>query len=203
MSERPTDDEPTSQTPQDTAHSVNSPDTLPNQHNDLSQGLGNHTDPIGHMRNPVHGLGIPGMADTSHQMPTTPVNMIPPVPNLTQLQHKFLPLQQVPEVGHQPHMSPFGFQSPQYPHQNGLTPITSSTVGSDMSLLTPGAASQGNPMMMLDQMAMPGSGPVFGVESGLQKSPAVGMPEDFMAYLFNSLPENSQSGHILSPSTMK
>lgn len=41
-------------------------------------------------------------------------------------------------------------------------------------------------MMMLDQMAMPGTVPVFGGDGDLNKSPYVGMPEDFMAYLFNS-----------------
>lgn len=58
-------------------------------------------------------------------------------------------------------------------------------------------------MMLLDHLAMPSAEPVFGVESGLHKSPAVGMPEDFMAYLFNSLPETSQGGPILPPPTMK
>lgn len=43
-------------------------------------------------------------------------------------------------------------------------------------------------MIALDQIAMPSVGPVFGDDGGLNKSPYVGMPEDFMAYLFNSLP---------------
>lgn len=41
-------------------------------------------------------------------------------------------------------------------------------------------------MMLLDQMAMPQTMPVFGSDSMLNKSPYVGMPEDFMAYLFNT-----------------
>lgn len=48
--------------------------------------------------------------------------------------------------------------------------------------------SQPSDLIMLDQLAMPGSGPVFGSDSGLQKSPVVGMPEDFMAYLFHAAP---------------
>ncbi|KAL7915964.1 fungal-specific transcription factor domain-containing protein [Trichoderma velutinum] len=44
-------------------------------------------------------------------------------------------------------------------------------------------------MMMLDHMEMSSSGPVF-ADDGVNKSPYVGMPEDFMAYLFNSLPAN-------------
>lgn len=46
--------------------------------------------------------------------------------------------------------------------------------------------SQAGELMMLDQMAMPGTVPVFGGDGDLNKSPYVGMPEDFMAYLFNS-----------------
>lgn len=46
-------------------------------------------------------------------------------------------------------------------------------------------------IITLDQMSMPGVGPVFGDDGGLGKSPYVGMPEDFMAYLFNSLPNQS------------
>lgn len=45
---------------------------------------------------------------------------------------------------------------------------------------------QPSEMMMLDQMAMPATVPVFGEGGDLNKSPYVGMPEDFMAYLFNS-----------------
>ncbi|CAP70292.1 uncharacterized protein PODANS_3_3750 [Podospora anserina S mat+] len=45
---------------------------------------------------------------------------------------------------------------------------------------------QGGEMMLLDQMAMPQTMPVFGSDSMLNKSPYVGMPEDFMAYLFNT-----------------
>jgi len=41
-------------------------------------------------------------------------------------------------------------------------------------------------MIMLDQMSMQQTMPVFGSESVLNKSPYVGMPEDFMAYLFNT-----------------
>ncbi|OAA47599.1 C2H2 finger domain protein [Metarhizium rileyi] len=43
-------------------------------------------------------------------------------------------------------------------------------------------------LFALDQMALPIAGPVFGNDGGLSRPPYVGMPEDFMAYLFNSLP---------------
>jgi len=41
-------------------------------------------------------------------------------------------------------------------------------------------------MMLLDQMSMQQTMPVFGSDSILNKSPYVGMPEDFMNYLFNT-----------------
>ena len=43
-------------------------------------------------------------------------------------------------------------------------------------------------MFAFDHMAMAGAGTVFGDDGGLNKSPYIGMPEDFMAYLFNQLP---------------
>lgn len=41
-------------------------------------------------------------------------------------------------------------------------------------------------MMMLDQISMPNTMPMFGSDNLLNKSPYVGMPEDFYAYLFNT-----------------
>lgn len=41
-------------------------------------------------------------------------------------------------------------------------------------------------MIMLDNMSNQTTIPVFGSDSVLNKSPYVGMPEDFMAYLFNT-----------------
>lgn len=54
----------------------------------------------------------------------------------------------------------------------------------------PAGNAQASELMMLDQMAMPGTVPVFGGDGDINKSPYVGMPEDFMAYLFNS-PNNA------------
>ena len=47
---------------------------------------------------------------------------------------------------------------------------------------------QSSEMMMLGDIAMAGTVPVFGGEENLSKSPYAGMPEDFMAFLFNSPP---------------
>jgi hypothetical protein len=46
-------------------------------------------------------------------------------------------------------------------------------------------------MMLLDQMGMQQMMPVFGSDSILNKSPYVAIPEDFVAYLFNTHGENS------------
>lgn len=54
-------------------------------------------------------------------------------------------------------------------------------------------------MMALDQMAMPGALPVFGDDEGLSKSPYVGMPEDFMAYLFNALSSSACPTGLVTP----
>lgn len=41
-------------------------------------------------------------------------------------------------------------------------------------------------LMILDSMGMQATIPVFGCDGVMNKSPHVGMSEDFMAYLFNS-----------------
>ncbi|AEO55469.1 hypothetical protein MYCTH_2074154 [Thermothelomyces thermophilus ATCC 42464] len=46
-------------------------------------------------------------------------------------------------------------------------------------------------MMLLDQMGMQQTMPVFGSDSILNKSPYVAIPEDFVAYLFNTHGESS------------
>lgn len=60
-----------------------------------------------------------------------------------------------------------------------------SVTGTSAEYTEPGTT-QASELMMLDQMAMPATVPVFGEAGDLNKSPYVGMPEDFMAYLFNS-----------------
>lgn len=45
----------------------------------------------------------------------------------------------------------------------------------------------GSEMIMLDQMSIPNTMTMFGADM-LQKSPHVGLPEDFMIYLFNNTP---------------
>lgn len=62
------------------------------------------------------------------------------------------------------------------------------------------ASQAGSEMMALDQLSMPSTMPMFGSESVLQKSPYVGLPEDFMTYLFNaSSQEGSPMGTVVYP----
>lgn len=58
---------------------------------------------------------------------------------------------------------------------------------------------QSSDMMLLDQMSAPTTVPIFGpTDSMLNKSPYVGMPEDFMAYLFNTAQSGEGSPMISS-----
>ncbi|OAA68412.1 c2h2 finger domain containing protein [Niveomyces insectorum RCEF 264] len=51
-------------------------------------------------------------------------------------------------------------------------------------------------LIALNQMSMPSTVPMFGIETTLQKSPQVGMPDDFVYYLFNNTPqEGSPMAH--------
>jgi hypothetical protein len=53
-------------------------------------------------------------------------------------------------------------------------------------------------MMILGDMAVPGTAPIFGGDGDLSKSPYAGMPEDFMAFLFNSPPGDGSSASQVS-----
>ncbi|RYP69221.1 hypothetical protein DL769_005336 [Monosporascus sp. CRB-8-3] len=53
-------------------------------------------------------------------------------------------------------------------------------------------------MMLLDQMTAQTTIPVFGSDGVLNKSPYISIPEDFVAYLFNSGPDGSPTmGHMV------
>lgn len=54
-------------------------------------------------------------------------------------------------------------------------------------------------MAIMDHMSMADAGPVFGADPGLHKSPSGGMPEDFMAYLFDSNSDTSPATNTMLP----
>ena len=86
----------------------------------------------------------------------------------------------------QHNVMPFHLPPAQYAHSPIMTPqdVTSPFVGPVTDYPETSHAHSAAELALLDQMAMPGTAPVFG--DGANKSPYVGMPEDFMAYLFNS-----------------
>ncbi|KAI1054719.1 hypothetical protein LB506_006725 [Fusarium annulatum] len=107
----------------------------------------------------------------------TPFNMMSPIAN-----QQGFPNQQNMSQNHfvsQQNVMPMTLPPAQYPNGQNATVVTSAEYSE------PGTT-QPSEMMMLDQMAMPATVPVFGEGGDMNKSPYVGMPEDFMAYLFNS-----------------
>lgn len=55
------------------------------------------------------------------------------------------------------------------------------------------AGQQSSEMLMLGNMAMQATVPMFGTDGVLNKSPYVGMPEDFLTYLFNTASPGERS----------
>jgi hypothetical protein len=104
-------------------------------------------------------------------------NVMSPIAN----QHGFPTQQNVAQNSFvsQQNVMPMNLPPAQYSSGQDSTVVTSAEYSE------PGTT-QASEMMMLDQMAMPATVPVFGEGGDLNKSPYVGMPEDFMAYLFNS-----------------
>ncbi|KAF7562511.1 hypothetical protein G7046_g1625 [Stylonectria norvegica] len=128
--------------------------------------------------------------------PVAPFGAMSPIP----IQQRFQNGQNTgPQAGRafvaQQNVMPMNLPPSQY--SNGLNAASRDSVQSYGPTTTGEYTESGNPqaseMMMLDQMAMPGTVPVFGGDGDLNKSPYVGMPEDFMAYLFNS-PDPSAMG---------
>lgn len=66
----------------------------------------------------------------------------------------------------------------------------------NISLEDPAVTDQ---MDLYDHMPIGDAGPVFSVDAGLHKSPTGGIPEDFMAYLFDSAPNTSGAGNNALP----
>jgi hypothetical protein len=116
------------------------------------------------------------------------------------------PVSTQPGYHSQPHNTPQSSTGVQYVPPHNFTPFTLppsdfSTTSAPVAresqqAYAPPASSeysennhqqQSGDMMLLDQMSMQTTIPVFGPsDTILNKSPYVGMPEDFMAYLFNT-----------------
>lgn len=116
-----------------------------------------------------------------------PFGVMSPIAN----QHGFqTPQSHTPQVNTfipQQNVMPMNLPPSQFSNaQNSMSRDPSQNFGTGTSVEYSEPTSQAGEMMMLDQMAMPGTVPVFGGDGDLNKSPYVGMPEDFMAFLFNS-----------------
>lgn len=86
----------------------------------------------------------------------------------------------------QSNMMSFNLPPSQYPNGHGVSqPDVSQAQGHPTSAEYSEPHHQQTEMMMLDQMAMPGTVPVFGTDM-MNKSPYVGLPEDLISFLFNT-----------------
>jgi hypothetical protein len=96
-----------------------------------------------------------------------------------------------------------------------VAPATATDTKGDEAVARPSSAQgpavtpedQSSDMMLLDQMSAPTTIPIFGpTDSMLNKSPYEGMPEDFMAYLFNTNGAQPDHGSLkklaVPPSTL-
>ncbi|KAL7922231.1 fungal-specific transcription factor domain-containing protein [Trichoderma austrokoningii] len=115
-----------------------------------------------------------GYHSQSSSTPQTAAGFIP--------QHSVLPLSLPPaQYSH--------LQTAPAPRDGAASHIAATTASSAQYSDAAHHHPHSNEMMILDHMEMSSSGPVF-ADDGVNKSPYVGMPEDFMAYLFNSMPQN-------------
>jgi hypothetical protein len=84
-------------------------------------------------------------------------------------------------------LPPSDFSTTSAPAPREAQPTYAPPVSSDYSDPNHHQQSGSSDLMLLDQMSVPATIPIFGpADSMLNKSPYVGMPEDFMAYLFNT-----------------
>lgn len=144
-----------------------------------------------------HGYGNPMSQQAQPHSPVTQrppmqtmnsFGVLSPVPNQqgfqspvnTPVASTFVPQQNVLPMN----LPPSQFSA----NQNSVPRDTTQFSGGTSSAEYPdnGGTTQASELMILDQMAMPGTVPVFGGDGDMNKSPYVGMPEDFMAFLFNS-----------------
>ncbi|KAJ2905485.1 c2h2 finger domain-containing protein [Zalerion maritima] len=154
--------------------------------------------------------GMPGGQRVPHQSPTGP-----PRPIQTNVGGQYgvmSPTVSTPG-GYHPQSATTPQAGPGYVPQSGFAPLslppaqygqTASAMPSrEMGPATTGEYEQNqrNDMVLLDQMAMPTTIPVFGSDSFSNKSPYVGIPEDFVAYLFNTqTADNSPITHAVTSS---
>ena len=117
-----------------------------------------------------------------------------PVPNQQRYGDQVTTAPQSSNFISQQNVMSFSLPASQYPNGHGVSqPEVSQSYGTATSAeYSEPSHQQSSEMMMLGQMAMAGTVPMFGSDT-LNKSPYVGMPEDFLSYLFNTSSPGSRS----------
>ncbi|KAI1177452.1 fungal-specific transcription factor domain-containing protein [Nemania sp. FL0916] len=156
-----------------------------------------HQSPTGHQRLHAHsGANLYGALSpvsthpsSYHLQPTHTPQSVPTMP--------FVPPNNFPAFSLPPSdfNAPAGVSAaPGATHQ--YAPTTSSEYGEQSH----SHASTTTDLMLLDQMTAQATMPMFGPDGMLNKSPYISIPEDFVAYLFNTTSPNtspSTVGHII------
>ncbi|KAI8686969.1 hypothetical protein NCS56_00269000 [Fusarium sp. Ph1] len=149
----------------------------------LPDGMGSYMSPNPGYDNRTPQLSQPQSPSVTQRQSmsasNTPFNVMSPIANQQVFPNQQNNMAQASTFVSQQNVMPMNLPPAQYSNpQNSVT--------STSAEYTEPGTTQASELMMLDQMAMPATVPVFGEAGDLNKSPYVGMPEDFMAYLFNS-----------------
>jgi len=145
----------------------------------LSNQRGSHQSPSGPQRPSVQTnvgpYGVLSPASTHHGYHSQPTNTPQSSTALPYVSAQNFPPISLPPSDFAPASVPVPREA-----QQAYAPATSGEYSDQ------GPQQPASDMMLLDSMSMPATIPVFGCDGVMNKSPHVGMSEDFMAYLFNS-----------------
>ncbi|KAI1640036.1 fungal-specific transcription factor domain-containing protein [Biscogniauxia mediterranea] len=150
-----------------------------------------HQSPANHPQVPTHigPYGVLSPVSTQHggfqNQPTPTAQSTTAGPYITQ--NNFTPFT----------LPPSGFSATSAPNMardsgQHYAPITSSEYSDNTH------SQSSSDMVLLDQMASQATIPVFGTDGGLNKSPYISIPEDFVAFLFNSADGSPAVGHVMA-----
>ncbi|GAB1318757.1 Zinc finger protein klf1 [Madurella fahalii] len=157
-----------------------------------------HTDPsYTHMaqRPPHHSP--PGPRRPSIQTNVAPYGVLSPIS--TQPGYHSQPTNTPQSANGMPYVAPQNFPPFSLPPSDYATSSAGVVARDEQQAYAPSTSAEyadqhpqaAGEMMLLDQMGMQQTMPVFGSDSILNKSPYVAIPEDFVAYLFNTHGEGS------------
>lgn len=190
------------QSPKDTMASPYTPltNTPPTAY---SNGTANGVDYMHHDPNYAHMAqrpphhSPPGPRRPSIQTNVTPYGVLSPIS--TQPGYHSQPANTPQSANGMSYVPPQNFPPFSLPPSDFTTSSAASVARDEQQTYAPSTSAEytdqhpqaAGEMMLLDQMGMPQTMPVFGSDSVLNKSPYVAIPEDFVAYLFNTHGEGS------------